>query len=173
IFRLDKPAGRPVKMIGTRPADGALVMILGAAGDSGKLAVWTGGQQDRGVVVSADGAVAGFARYGQFLDAANAKIVIDQIVQYGKVRRATLGVIVSQSQAPDGRRALHVERVMPGSAAAAAGVAEGDYVLSFANQPVGDLPNFAAVIAAREGATKMQLLRGSDVVEVTVELKPK
>jgi hypothetical protein len=173
VFKLQSAAGHPVRITRGRPADGSLVMVLSPAGDAGRLTIWTGGQQDRGIVVTMDGGVAGFARYGQFLIGAYAQPVVDQLIQHGRVRRATLGVLVEETETPDGRRAMQIEKVMPGSAADDAKLLEGDYILSMAGTPVGDLPSFAAAIAARDGETPLEILRGDQTFTATVMLKVK
>jgi S1-C subfamily serine protease len=173
IFKLNSPVGRPVAIDGGRPADGSLVMVLSPAGDSGRLTVWTGGQQDRGIIVTMDGGVAGFARYGQFLNGAYSKPVIDQLIKFGKVRRATLGVIVEETETPDGQRGMRIDRVMAGSPAEKVGLQPNDYILAMAGTPVGDLPSFAAAIASRDGDTELQIMRGDRVFKVSVVLKPK
>lgn len=173
ILKLESSIGKPVRMTGGRPADGSLVMVLSPAGDSGRLSVWTGGQQERGIVVTMDGAVAGFARYGQFLGGAFAKPVVDQLIEHGRVRRATLGVLVEETETPDGRRGMRIERVTPDSPAEQVGLVKDDYILSMGGTPVNDLPSFAAAIAARDGETELQVLRGERIFAVTVILHPR
>jgi hypothetical protein len=173
ILKLENPIGKPVRLTGGRPDDGSLVMVLAPAGDSGRLSVWTGGQQERGIVVTMDGAVAGFARYGQFLGGAFARPVVDQLIEHGCVRRATLGVLVEETETPDGRRGMRVERVSPDSPAEKVGLVRDDYILSMGGTPVNDLPSFAAAIASRDGETELQVLRGERVFAVTVVLHPK
>lgn len=173
VFRLTHPVGSPVRITTGRPADGSLVMVLSPAGDSGRLTVWTGGQQDRGIVVTMDGGVAGFARYGQFLCCAFAQPVVDQLAQFGRVRRATLGVLVEETETPAGQRAMRIEKVVPSSAADKVGLRADDYILSMGGSPVSDLPSFAAAIASRDGETELEVLRGERTFKVTVVLKPK
>ncbi len=172
VLQLEHQVGRAAPFAGARPADGSLIMMLSTGGESGKLSVWSRGQQERGLVVTVEGKVTGFARMGQFLDAQIARPVIDQLIQYGQVRRATLGVVLTEAESPDGRRAMHVDRIKPGSAADVAGMREGDFILSLAGAAVDDLPNFAAAISTRDGHTAIQILRGSEVIELQVELRP-
>jgi S1-C subfamily serine protease len=148
-------------------------MMLAHGGDGGRLLVWTRAQQEQGVVVCADGTIAGFARYGQFLDARICKPVIDQLIANGKVSRASLGVLVTEGEAPDGRPSMHVDQVKQGSAAEAAGIREGDYIVSLAGSAVDDLPSFAAAISAQNGTTQIQIVRGNEMMQVQVELRPK
>jgi S1-C subfamily serine protease len=109
--------------------------------------------------------------------------VAEQIIRHGSVPRATLGVIITQlprgdpatpagaSDGPGGT--LRVDQVMQGSAADVAGIRSGDFLLTLAGEPAGDIPSLAAAIAARSGATEVRLLRGGKVVTVTVDLQPK
>jgi S1-C subfamily serine protease len=173
VLKLEKPLGKPAPFVGCRPTDGSLVMLLAQGGDAGRLIVWTRAQQEQGVIVGVDGNISGFARYGQFLDARICKPVVDQLIAKGQVSRASLGVLVTEGEAPDGRMAMHVDRVKPDSAAQAAGIREGDYILSVAGSAVDDLPSFAAAISAQNGLTKIQILRGSELIELQVELRPK
>lgn len=173
VLKLTKPVGRPVRVTGGRPAEGSLVMVISPGGDAGKLSVWTGGQQDRGIVVGMDGGVAGFARYGQFLCGVDAQPVVDQLVRHGRVRRATLGVLVEETETPDGRRAMRIEKVMPDTSAEQVALREGDFILSMGGAPASDLPSFAAAIAARDGETELEILRGDKTFVVTVMLKQK
>jgi hypothetical protein len=173
VLKIADPVGKPVRITAGRPDDGSLVMVLSPGGDAGKLSVWTGGQQDRGIVVTMDGGVAGFARYGQFLCGANAQPVVDQLVQHGRVRRATLGVLVEETETPDFRRAMRIEKVVPDTPAEKVGLRDGDYILSMGGAPVSDLPSFAAAIAAREGQTELEILRGEKTFKVTVVLTVK
>lgn len=173
VLKLEKPLGKTATFTGSRPTDGSLVMMLAHGGDAGRLLVWTRAQQEQGVVVGVDGTIDGFARYGQFLDARICKPVIDQLIANGKVSRASLGVLVTEGEAPDGRPSMHVDQVKPGSAAEAAGIREGDYIVSLAGSPVDDLPSFAAAISAQNGTTQIQILRGNEMMQVQVELRPK
>jgi len=147
-------------------------MLLSPSGDSGHLSIWTGGQQDRGLLVSTTGSVGGFVRMGQFLSGNAMRPVTEQLIQFGKVRRAVLGVLISQAQTPDGHAAMRIEQVIVPSAAAEAGLRDGDFVLSLAGSPVGDVPSFAAAIAQGAGPTELELLRDGQPMIVTVNLKP-
>jgi hypothetical protein len=172
VIQLDRPIGKPARFASSSPPDGALVMLLSPSGESGHLSIWTGGAQDRGLLVSTAGEVGGFVRMGQFLSADGAKPIADELIQDGKVRRATLGVAISQAETPDGHPAMRIEQVIDHSAAAAAGLHEGDFILSLAGEPVGNVPTFAAAIAKRNGQTDLQILRDGQPQAVTVNLKP-
>lgn len=173
VLKLEKKIGRRARFSGQRPNDGSLVLMLSQGGDGGRLGVWTRTQQERAMVVDVCGQVSGFARMGQFLDAELARPVIDQLIKYGEVHRALLGVLVTEAEAPDGRRAMHVDQVAKDSAAQAAGIQEGDFILSLAGNPVDDLPNFAAAISAGKGPTEIQILRGEQTLQIQVDLQVK
>jgi hypothetical protein len=171
-FPLQSPPAKALSLTGTRPPDGSLVMLLSPEGQSGHLSIWTGGQQELGLLIATNGDVGGFVRMGQFLSGDAMQPIVSELIQFGKVRRAALGVLVSQSQTPDGHRAMRIEQVIVHSAAANAGLRQGDFILSLAGSPVGDVPSFAAAIAQRDGQTPLEILRDGQPATVTVVLKP-
>jgi S1-C subfamily serine protease len=173
--------GRPVPLSRDRLADGTLVLVLSPADGAGRLTVWNNnGAREFGVVVTIDGRVAGIARGGQFLSGSACQLIADQIVRHGAVRRATLGVIITQvdpadparGQVPElgDRPAVRVDQVIKGSTADRAGVRVGDLILAVAGEPVHDIPSLAAAIAGRDGPTQLSVLREGAVVTVTVAL---
>jgi hypothetical protein len=183
ILQLPPGTGRPVRLASTKPGDGSLVLLLQPGGGSARLMTWTAGQRDvAGVVVSVDGSVAGFARYGQFLAAASCKPVVEQLVQFGKVKRAVLGLVIREVGRGDPARerwatlgsapALRVEDVKPGSAAEKAGLRRGDLILRAGDDAVGDPATFGAAISGRSGPICFHLLRSGAETDVTVDLKP-
>ncbi len=169
VLKLDQPAGAPVRISDQpRPAEGSLVMILSPANDAARLAVWTGASREWGMVIAADGAVVGFARHGQFLSASLSMPAIRALIGSGQVDRPRFGMVVVEIREGDalrqkhalGRRpAMHVMRVIPGSAAERAGLRSGDIVLELNDQPVGDVPTFAAILAAHDGPATLTILR--------------
>jgi hypothetical protein len=186
LLRLDKPArfpGKPVAFGESRPADGSLVLYVSPADGSGRLGLWTGGAQDWGVVYTTDGRVAGIARYGQFLNGTACRVIARHLIQYGSVKRATLGVHITEIRKDDPlrrqlpvlgtRTAMLVRQVMPGSAAERAGLKENDLLLALAGEKVSDLPSLAAAIAARDGETTLKVLRDGRTLEITVDLEQK
>ena len=184
VLKLVRPAGTPVRLgEADRPADGSLVFVVTPPEGSGRLAVWTGGARDYGLVFSVDGRCAGVARFGQFLGGRACRLIAEQIIRHGAVKRATLGVIVTQlpkdeAVRPGGganasRGTMRVDQVMAGSPAEAAGIRAGDVLLTLAGETPTDIPNLAAMIAGRDGPTEIRVLRGEDEVTVTVDLRQK
>jgi S1-C subfamily serine protease len=172
-----------VELSRARPDDGSLVLYLAPNDGSGRLGLWTGGSSDAGIVYSTDGRVAGIARYGQFLSGSACRLIADQIIRHGSVKRATLGVIISEIRQDDPlrqqtpvlgtRTAMRVDQVMSGSAAERAGLRQGDLLLALAGESVSDIPSLAAAIAARSGQTRLQVLRDGRIIEIAVDLQPK
>jgi S1-C subfamily serine protease len=182
VLQLENRTGQPVALARSRPDDGVLTLVIASDGGA-RLVVWTNLHPEPGLIVMPDGSVAGFGFNGQFLGAAASKPIVDQIIATGEVHRAVLGVKVREIRKDDvlrqhvpalgNRSAIRVEEVDGDSAAARGGLRVGDLILTVAGQPVGDAPTFAAVIATRDGQTALQVLRGSDQLELTVDLQPK
>jgi hypothetical protein len=173
VLKLDKHAGKPIHLTGKKPAEGALVMLLAGSGDSSRLVVWTGGQQENGVVITLDGDVAGFTRYGQFLAAQHCRPLVEQIIRNGSVTRAELGVVATQTDVQGINPSIRIDQVAHNSAAERAGIKRGDIIHSVAGEPIVDLPTFAAAIAVSRGATKLRVERDGQMIDVTVNLQPK
>jgi hypothetical protein len=183
VLKLPAPAGEPVRVgAEDRPADGGLVLVVTPLDGSARLGVWTGGGKENGVVFSIDGRCAGVARFGQFLSGRTCRLIAGQIIRHGSVRRATLGVVITELPGDDPFRrkaagfaqpAMRIDQVIPGSSAERAGVRAGDLLLALAGEPATDIPAVAAAIAARDGPTEIQLFRDGRVVAVTVDLRQK
>jgi S1-C subfamily serine protease len=184
VLKLAKPWGTALAFADEKPHPGSLVLMLSPARRGAKLTVWSGGYDDHAVVIDVNGRVAGFARPGQVLAGADLRFVADEIVKHGKVKRAQLGVMIAQVRSNDALRqqvpalgarpALRVSRVMPNTAAAAAGgLKTGDLILSLAGEAVEDIPTFAAAISSHSGPTELKVLRDGKEATVTVNLEPK
>jgi hypothetical protein len=181
LLQVEKPVGRPVRLGSARPEAGALVMCLSPTDGSGHLGVWSDGTRENGVVLNTDGQIAGIARYGQFLAGSACQLIARQLIDFGSVKRATLGVLITeirrdataagQQPASGARSAMRIDQVIAHSAADKAGLRPGDVVLAIGSDAVRDLPSFAAAIAARNGPTELQILRDQTVITVTVDLQ--
>lgn len=182
IVRLPQPLGKPLALAGDKIADGALVLYVSTDDATGRLGVWNGGG-DFGVVVALDGRVLGISRAGQFISGSACKLIADQIIRHGAVRRATLGVIITHIEPDDPARAdrpllgdkpaVRIDQIMQNSVAEQAGLKVGDIILSFADQPVTGIPALAAAVAARTGPTPIRVLRGEQTLEIEVDLRPR
>lgn len=182
LLQFPARAGRAVQLSARRPVEGSLLLSISTADASGRLGVWTAAQQDPGVLFTTDGGMAGIARYGQFLSARACHLIAEEIITYGSVRRATLGVIITEISRDDvlreqqpllgSRTAMRIDEVVPGSTADRAGLKKGDVLLALAGESCSDIPSLAAAIAAREGATELQILRENQVIRITVDLRP-
>lgn len=180
LLKMDRMVGKPIRVGLGRPMDGSMVMMLNPNNGSGRVQLWTGGERDFGVVVSMDGSVAGFARYGQFLNTAAARPVIDQLIAIGKVQRAVLGVRLSELRADDQLRrqfaklgerpALNVDEVTPASPAERAGLQAGDLILEFGDQPIGDLTTWSAMLAGG-GEGRLTILRKGTPQQIKLDLR--
>jgi S1-C subfamily serine protease len=179
VLKMEKMIGRPARVDEKRPPLGSMVMIVTPNQSTARMAVWTGGVQEFGVVCGLDGKIDGFVRHGQFLNAPLWRPVVRQLIETGVVRRASLGVWVQEIPAGvrpavpglGGRSAIQVGPVAPGGAADRGGIKTGDYILSLGKKPVDDVPSFAAAIADLDGKTELEILRDGQVRKVVVELK--
>jgi S1-C subfamily serine protease len=101
-----------------------------------------------------------------------AKYVVAQVLQHGRVRRSSIGIAAQNVPVP--RRLAYEYKlslptgvmataVAPNSAAAVAGMLEGDVIIGFAGQPVGGIDDLHRLLST-ERAGKPQnvsLLRGT------------
>lgn len=182
ILQVSGASVSPVSLAATRPPNGALVLVFSVRRSMTSLEIWSVGTVESGVVANVDGTVAGFARRDQFLCASTCLPVVRQLIQYGRVNRAFLGVRVVPV-GPDDPERLHnpalgqrpgirIAEVLPDSAADQAGLEEGDLILFLGNDTVDDPATFGAAIAARSGKTELTILRGQRQIKVMVDLQP-
>ncbi len=106
------------------------------------------------------------------------KIVMDQLVKYGKVKRGVLGVniqtlvpeIAQSMGLPDGIQGALVSQVVEGSAAEKAGMKAGDVITAVNNRPVrdaGQLRNAIGLLSIGE-KVDISLLRDAKPRRLTV-----
>jgi S1-C subfamily serine protease len=165
------------------PAEGSLVMSLSLNPAETKLGMWTRWSSNFGLVIRADGAVAGFSpQRGRFMLVSDLRPVLQEIVQNGFVNRPRLGVSIEDVGPDDLERFLfpalgdipliRVKDIIKDSPADHAHLQPGDLILSFADRPVADRESFAdAILAARRGPSTMKILRQDEIISVTVDLE--
>lgn len=182
VLRLAEPLGKPLAASKSDPESGSLVMLVSGGRQRASLVFWTGRNPEHGLVIRIDGTVAGFAHGGQLLNDSACRPIVEQILKHGHVKRAKLGVLIDAVAADEpvrrevpalgNRPALRIVRVLPNSAAEAAGLRAGDIIVSLAGEPVTDIFAFAATIARCKGNSELKVLRGTQELTITVNLRP-
>lgn len=180
-----------------RPRNGELAVILPCGGGAGRLVVWQGPPNDEhlsGMVLvsNPDGpAVAGFLASGEFRPLDLARVMAAQLLAEGRVKRPRLGLLLGVTRllppegdedaragqnhaAPDRQRTpgLTILRVLPDSAAATAGLREGDEVLTVEGRPVASISEFGGLLAGATHRITLTIRRGEESHEVVVDLPP-
>jgi S1-C subfamily serine protease len=133
------------------------------------------------LVIQTDGTISGFSNRGQFIAAGSRASVVRQLIQFGRVERPILGVVISTVPPNDPIRAIlkslgqepaiHVDHVIDGSPAARAGLQDGDLVLTLAGAPVGTALDFATSVSERRGPTELGILRQDQEIQITVDVR--
>jgi serine peptidase DegS len=109
------------------------------------------------------GASTGAQNIGFAIPVSMAKRVMEQIIEYGTVRRAWLGatfVDIRPTVQPDGsvaRTGIAVGWVAEQGPAWAAGIRQGDVIVSLDGQPVTDANQFQLAISERDPGSKVEL----------------
>ena len=68
LLQIAKSAGKPVQLSARKPVDGSLVLCVSTLDGSGRrLGLWSGRQQDLGIIFTIDGGSPGSLDIGQFL----------------------------------------------------------------------------------------------------------
>jgi hypothetical protein len=180
IVRLAQPAGTPAIFAKSKPATGAVVLMIAAARRGAELAVWTGEQppKNSGVIIDAAGAVAGIVRNGHPFYAPSFTPIVEQLLSTGEIRRPEMGIAIRDLDPDDPRRpavhsAMRVTDVLPDSAAARGGIRPEDLIVSLAGEVVADIPTFAAALANRSGRTEFRVVRDGQEKTLTVDLQPR
>jgi len=124
--------------------------------------------------------VGGFQGVGFAIPINQAKWVAKQLIETGTVQRAYLGVAIAQIDGPLARqlgvqphRGVLVNEVFPDTPAAAAGLKEGDVILSFAGQSVNNPRQLQEVVERSPIDSKqvMEVLREGKKINVPVVVK--
>ena len=109
------------------------------------------------------GSITGAQNIGFAIPISLARNVLQQIVEYGSVRRGWLGAIYSDLRPislPDGsaaRRGVNVLEVSRGGPAWNAGIRQGDLILSLDGEQIDDTSEFLLKIAQREPGSEVEL----------------
>jgi PDZ domain len=182
IVQMEKMIGRPAHLDMHRPDIGSLVMILTPNQATAQLAVWTGTNQEFGIVSNMNGQIAGIARMGHLLSADSFQLITRELIAGGVVKRAILGVKIGEIRPDDpireslpalgSRPAIVVVEVEPDSIAAKAGILRGDLILQLASHDIEDAVSFATAIAERTGSIDLQILRNGKLIDKHVVLHP-
>jgi len=182
VVKLAQPVGKPIQFSPDIPPMGSLVLLLSPIRRQARLAMWTGGHDEHGVVINSAGKLSGFIRFGHMLEPNTFEPVVKQLIETGTVKRAVLGVIIREVTLEDPTRILYpdtlgskpaarVEGIEANSAADKAGLQKGDLILSLGVNPVNDLAHFAAAIATQTGKTELHILRDGQQQTLTVDLQ--
>ncbi len=109
------------------------------------------------------GTLTGAQNIGFAIPVSLARNVMEQIIEYGSVRRGWLGASFSDlrpTAQPDGttlRRGISVREVSRGGPAWNAGIRQGDIILSLGGVPVDDASQFLLQISQREPGSQVEL----------------
>ncbi len=135
----------------------------------------------RGEVIGVTSAIAsrsgGYMGIGFAIPSNPAKLVMDELLRYGKVQRGFLGInlqdlndALAKSFGLTGRNGTLISEIIPGSPAEKAGVKAGDIVLNFNDQAVigaSELKNFVG--ATKPGTlVKLGIIRARKNIEIDV-----
>lgn len=108
-----------------------------------------------------------------------ARAVMEQLIKTGKVRRGQLGIVVQQvtseiaaSLGMNGARGMIVSNVQPGSAAAQAGIQQGDIIVAINGEAVNEPNVLRNKIASMQPGTEVTLtiLRDNNERQVRAKL---
>ena len=108
------------------------------------------------------------------------KNLTEQMVKYGQVKRGELGIMgtelnseLAKAMKVDAQRGAFVSQVMPGSAAAKAGIKAGDVITSLNGKAISSFAALRAQVGTMPIGSKVELglLRDGKPVTVTVELQ--
>lgn len=180
VMQLDRPAGKPVQWGESPLPSGSLALVFSLHPEQSRWSLWNGTEPDPTVVAGIDGTIAGFTRAGQFVSAKLCRNILTQLVEHGAVRRAFLGVRIVPVGADDAQRklsslgdapALRVVQVLVNSPAARAGIEPGDIILKLSDQPVGDVPTFAAAIADLQRVAHIEIMRQGQIILLSAALE--
>lgn len=181
IFKLDDRFGQPAQeAFTTLPPDGALIFVVPSNDPNAHLGFWNAGTAENGWIASVNGQIYGLSRQGRLFSLKHMTQISTQLVENHTVKRAQLGVMITElpPDAPErkehpelgNRPAILVLDVVPNSPAAQAGLKPGDLILALDGQSVADRFGFAAAIAAIDGGVPFGIYRDGQEKTVQVTL---
>jgi len=109
------------------------------------------------------GSIQGAQNIGFAIPIGLARDVMQQIIEYGSVRRAWLGAFfgnIRPTALPDGssiRRGINVREVVPDGPAWNAGIRQGDVILALDGETVSDARQFLLAISQRAPGSEVEL----------------
>ncbi len=101
--------------------------------------------------------VTGAQNIGFAIPIATARAVMQQIIEYGTVRRGWLGALFSDLQPTAATDGVFVRDVTREGPAWEAGIREGDQLVSIDGQPIEDAQTFNLLIASTAPGTRVEL----------------
>jgi serine peptidase DegS len=132
------------------------------AGNSGGALINTSGELI-GINTRNLGAIAGAQNIGFAIPISIAQNVMEQIIEYGSVRRGWLGAVFTDlppTSQPDGsmaRRGIHVRDVTQNGPAWNAGIRQGDIILNMDDEAVDDARGFLLIISKLPPGEQVEL----------------
>jgi serine protease Do len=124
----------------------------------------------------------GYQGIGFAIPSDSAKLIMDDLIHEGKVRRGLLGVKIqpldsahAKSFGTTSTAGALVTEVIPGSAAEKAGVKSDDIVIKFNDQPVKDHAHLKNLVGREkpDAKVKLTILRGKKTIEMDVKIAEK
>ena len=113
------------------------------------------------------------------MPATTARWVVGELLEHGRVRRLSLGIVAAAVDLPRktvreldllSDQAVAVAEVVPGGAAAKAGLRTGDCIVTAAGRLIGSTDDLHRVLAALPAGKEvvLEVVRGQRLVELSV-----
>jgi S1-C subfamily serine protease len=137
----------------------------------------------RGRVVGINTAIIAMAQgLGFAIPASTARWVVGELLAHGRVRRLSLGISAALAVIPRrlareldllSDQAVEVAQVMPGGAAALAGLAAGDWIISVGDRIIAGIDDLHRVLAGLKAGREivLQIVRDGRLVEIALTPK--
>jgi S1-C subfamily serine protease len=138
-------------------------------------------QAEGGIVLDASGGVIGMAVFGPrqrvlVIPAATIERIASQLATHGRVAQGFLGLGLQTVPLDQGETtAAMVMSVAPGGPGAAAGIHQGDMIVSWQNEPISGVPQLLRRLGSGSvGATvQLGIRRGGQLLEVSLTIGEK